>query len=210
MLLKPILAGLLETTLNQYLALDEDAGLLLSPLTGKVIAVTFEPFNETLFLCPTESKIQILEQFHGKADTRITGSLAALGLMGMNTSSMRSIFNGDVRIEGDTQTGQRFQQLFKNLEIDLEEKLSDITGDILAHKIGNLFRSGHHWSLQTLETLRLNTEEFLQEESRDLPAKAEAEIFFRGIDELRSDYDRLEKRIERLQNTLEKTAEQKP
>ncbi len=198
MLIKPILTGILETALNRYLALDEDAPLLLAPLAGKVIAINIEPFNESLFLCPTAHDIQILESYQGEIDTRVSGTLTALGLMGLNASSMRSVFSGEVRIEGDTHTGRKFQQLFEQLEIDPEEQLSHVTGDIIAHQIGNLFRSGRQWSQQTLETFRLNTEEFLQEETRDLPAKAEAEIFFHQVDELRSDYDRLLAKFERV------------
>ena len=207
MIIKPILAGVLETALNQYLALDEDVSLFLTPLAGKVIAVTIEPFNETLYLCPTADKIQILEHYQGEVDTTISGTPTALGLMGLNASSMRSIFNGEVRIEGDTHIGEKFQQLFKNLDIDLEEKLSQYTGDIVAHKIGNLFRSCQDWTQQSLETFRLNTEEFLQEETRDLPAKPEADIFYRQVDDLRSDYDRLHARIERLQVAIDEATE---
>ncbi|WP_349432452.1 SCP2 sterol-binding domain-containing protein [Methylomarinum sp. Ch1-1] len=203
MIIKPLLTGALETAINQYLALDDEASLFLAPLAGKVIAVTLEPFQETIYLCPNEHGIQVLESYLGDVDTTLTGSLTALGLMGLNASSMHSVFSGDVRIEGDTRTGHKFQQLFEQLDIDLEEKLSQFTGDIIAHKIGNLFRSGRDWSQQTLETWRLNTEEFLQEETRDLPAKAEADIFFRQVDELRSDYDRLEARFERLQRHMQ-------
>lgn len=203
MIIKPILTGVLETALNQYLALDEDVGAFLRPLAGKVIAVTIEPFNETLYLCPTESKIQLLESYQGEVDTTISGSLTALGLMGLNASSMRSVFSGDVRIEGDTETGRKFQRLFEQLDIDLEEKLSHVTGDILAHKIGNLFRSGRDWSKQSLETFRLNLEEFLQEETREVPAKTEADMLFRQVDDLRSDFDRLEARVNRLQTRLQ-------
>lgn len=207
MIIKPILTGVLEKALNQYLALDQDVGAFLTPLAGKIIAVTIEPFDETLYLCPTEHNIQILESCADEADTRISGSLTALGLMGLNSSPMRSIFKGDVRIEGDTHVGHNFQRLFERLDIDLEERLSHVTGDIIAHKIGNVFRSGRDWSRQSLETFRLNCEEFLQEETRDVPAKAEADILFREIDELRSDYDRLEARIDRLNSRHQSRSE---
>ncbi len=203
MLIKPLLAGILETALNQYLSLDEDADLFLQPLSGKVIAITIEPFQETLYLCPAEDKIQVLEQFLGDVDTQLTGSLTAFGLLGLNAHSMQSVLDGQIKISGDTRVGQQFQQLFKNLDIDLEEPLAKITGDVIAHKIGNLFRSGKNWTLQSIETFRQNLEEFLQEETRDLPAKAEAEIFYRQVDELRSDFDRLQARIDRLQQTAD-------
>jgi len=199
MLIKPLLTGILETALNQYLSLDEDAGLFLQPLAGKVIAITIEPFQETLYLCPAEDKIQVLEQFLGDVDTQLTGSLTAFGLLGLNAHSMQSVLDGQIKISGDTRVGQQFQQLFKNLDIDMEESLSKITGDVIAHKIGNLFRSGKSWTQQSIETFRQNLEEFLQEETRDLPAKPEAEIFYRQVDELRSDFDRLQARIDRLQ-----------
>lgn len=200
MTVKPLLIGALEAALNQYLALDQDSGYFLTPLAGKVIAVTVQPFDDTIYLCPTTDSIQCLDQFPGQPDTRLSGSLWALGLMGLSSTPMRSVFSGEVTIEGDMQTGRKFQELFEKLDIDLEEKLSQFTGDIIAHKVANFFRAGQNWGKDSLETFRLNAKEFLQEETRDLPAAPEADIFYAQVDELRGDFDRLQSRIERLLN----------
>ncbi|WP_432744031.1 SCP2 sterol-binding domain-containing protein [Methylobacter sp. G7] len=202
MLIKPLLIGALEATLNQYLALDQDSGYFLTPLAGKVIAVTIQPFDETIYLCPTTDSIQCLDQFPEPADTRLTGSIWALGLMGLSSTPMRSVFSGEVKIEGDMQTGRKFQELFAKLDIDLEEKLSRFTGDIIAHNVANFFRAGQNWSKESLETFQLNAAEFLQEETRDLPSAPEVDIYFAQVDELRSDFDRLQSKIERLENIL--------
>jgi ubiquinone biosynthesis protein UbiJ len=202
MAFKPFLAVALESALNNYIRLDLDVGELLSPLAGKVIALTIEPFGETLYLCPTGNTIQVLDDYPGSPDTRISGSPWALGLMGISSKPMRSVFSGEVRIEGDMSTGRRFQELFDKLDIDLEEKLSQFTGDVIAHQIGNLFRTGARRTRESIRTFELNLGEFLQEETRDLPAAPEAEIFFRHVDELRADFDRLNSRIERLENSL--------
>lgn len=199
MTIKPLLIGALEVTLNQYLALDQDCGYFLTPLAGKVIAVTVLPFEETIYLCPTKESIQCLDQFPNPPDTRLTGSLWALGLMGLSSTPMRSVFSGEVKIEGDMQTGRKFQELFAKLDIDLEEKLSHITGDIIAHKVARFIRAGQSWSNDSVETFRLNAAEFLQEETRDLPSAPEAAIFYAQVDELRTDFDRLQGKIERLQ-----------
>ncbi len=204
MIAKAIFSGIVETSLNQYLSLDEDIEFLLQPLAGKVIAVLIEPFAQTLYLCPATDRIQVLEDFQGEVDVTISGSLPALGIMGLNADSMRSVFSGDVCIEGDTQVGHQFQQLFKKLDVDFEEQLSHVTGDVVAHQVGNVVRAGQDWTQQTLETFRLNVQEFLQEETRDLPATGEADIVFRDIDELRADFDRLEARVERLKNNKNK------
>jgi ubiquinone biosynthesis protein UbiJ len=115
---------------------------------------------------------------------------------------MRSIFSGDIKIEGDMDVGRKFQALFEQLDPDFEEALSNYTGDVIAHKTGQVFRSGHDWGQETLRTLQLNTSEFLQDETRDLPAQPEIDIFFKHVDELRSDADRLDARIVRLKQYL--------
>jgi len=198
MIIKPLLTSTMETALNQFLSLDQDTSLFLKPMTDKVIAIKVLPFNETIYLCPTEDKIQLLESYTDKVDATISGTLSALGLMSLSATPMRSIFSGEVKIEGDTHLAHKFQQLFASLDIDLEEKLSQFTGDIIAHKIGNLFRSGQQWTEESIETFQLNSKEFLQEETRDLPAGPEADIFYQQVDEIRSDFDRLCARLEQL------------
>ncbi|MFM8342154.1 MAG: SCP2 domain-containing protein [Methylomonas sp.] len=205
--IKPLLISLLEPAINQYLSLDDNASTLLSPITGKVVAIEISSFNQTIYLCPTATKLQILETYNDTVDAKISGSLSALGLMGLSATPMRSLFQGDVRIEGDTQVAHKFQSLFAKLEINLEAKLARYTGESLAQQFGSLFRSSRDWSQQSLTSFKLNLQEFLQEETRDLPAKPEAEELFQQIDSIRSDFDRLNARIERLQNSLNSSSE---
>jgi ubiquinone biosynthesis protein UbiJ len=202
MIIKPLLIGVFETAINSYLALDENSHHLLAPLVGKIIAITIQPFNETIYLCPANDSVQCLDVSPEQPDTRISGSPWALGLMSLSSKPMRSIFSGDVKIEGDTHTARKFQDLFAKLDIDLESKLARYAGDQLAQTIGQFFRSGQDWGKDSIETFRLNVSEFLQEESRDLPAVPEIEIFYRQVDTLRSDCDRLQSRIERLEIAL--------
>jgi ubiquinone biosynthesis accessory factor UbiJ len=202
MLIKPLLITILEAALNHYLALDNNKEGLLLPLKGKIIALTVQPFNETLYLCPTVDAIQIIDQTTEQPDTTISGSVWALGLMGISTKPMRSVFSGEVTIEGDIQVGKQFQELFKKLDIDLEGLLAQYAGADLASRISQFFRSGQEWSKETVETFKLNIAEFLQEETRDLPAKPEIDIHHQQIDELRNDFDRLSSRVEQLEKHL--------
>ncbi|SHE22096.1 ubiquinone biosynthesis accessory factor UbiJ [methanotrophic endosymbiont of Bathymodiolus puteoserpentis (Logatchev)] len=202
MTIKPLLINAFETALNKYLHLDEDIDLFLQPLTGKVIAITLLPFNETIYLCPTAQRIQIMDQYAETADTTLKGSLPAFGLMGLSSKPARSFFSGEVTIEGDLNLGHHFQQLFAQLDIDLEEQLSHYTGDIIAHKVGNLFRGLNDWQQESANTLKLNITEFLQDESKDLPPAPEINIFSQQVDQLKEDFDRLEARVTRLNDTL--------
>ncbi|NOR80072.1 MAG: sterol-binding protein [Methyloprofundus sp.] len=198
MTIKPLLISAFETALNKYLSLDEDVAIFLQPLTGKIIAVTIQPFNETLFLCPTSQGMQIIDFYEGTVDTTLTGSLAALGLMGLSSTPARSFFSGEVKIEGDLAIGHQFQKLFEQLDIDIEEQLSHVTGDVIAHKIGNFFRSANQWQQESLKTVQLNISEFLQDETQDLPPAPEVNMLSQQIDQLKEDFDRLEARTHRL------------
>lgn len=198
MTIKPLLISAFETALNKYLSLDEDIALFLDPLASKVIAVTVLPFEETLYLCPTSHSIQILDTYEGTIDTTIKGTLPALGLMGLSSTPARSFFKGEVMIEGDLTIGHRFQKLFAQLDIDLEEQLSHFTGDVIAHKIGHFFRRANQWHQDNLGSLQLNISEFLQDETQDLPPAPEVNLLMHDIDQLKEDFDRLEARIKRL------------
>jgi ubiquinone biosynthesis accessory factor UbiJ len=130
--------------------------------------------------------------------------------MGLSNKPMRSVFSGDVKIEGDIQTGKQFQELFRKLNIDLEGLLAQYTGADIANRVSQFFRSGQEWSKETVETFKLNTAEFLQEETRDLPAKPEIDIFYQQVDELRNASDRLNSRVERLINSITTKTEERP
>jgi ubiquinone biosynthesis protein UbiJ len=202
MAIKPLLFSALETALNHYLALGENRDAVLTPLAGKTIAITIQPFNETVYLCCSADAIQLLDQVTEPADTSLSGSMWAFGLMGLSKNPMRTVFSGQVKIEGDMHTGRRFQELFAKLDINLETHLARVAGDKIAHNIAHIVHISQSWGTESLETLRLNTSEFLQEETRDLPPGAELDIYYRQIDELRTNADRLHSRLARLEAFL--------
>lgn len=51
------------------------------------------------------------------------------------------------------------------------------------------------WHNETLKTLQLNLAEFLQEETRDLPARSEVELFNSQVEKLNSDVKKLEEKL---------------
>ncbi len=206
MLTHSLLISALESAINQTLSLDDHVTDYLTPLAGKVIAITLEPFNQTVYFCPTRDKIQCLDTFVGNVDASISGSLLALGLMGLTKNPLHSIYTGEVKIDGDLEVGRKLQRLFAQLDINVEKKLASYVGATFASGVGQLFRHSKHWTTEALETFKLNASEFLTEETRDLPAKPEADSFYRQVDTLRMDYDRLAARLTRLHSHLKEQA----
>ncbi|GDX85376.1 hypothetical protein LBMAG43_14180 [Methylococcaceae bacterium] len=58
-----------------------------------------------------------------------------------------------------------------------------------------LFNAGKSWHEETLRTLQLNAVEFLQEETRDLPASTEVEMFYQQVAQLERDVQILDDKL---------------
>ncbi|MCD2449165.1 SCP2 sterol-binding domain-containing protein [Methylicorpusculum oleiharenae] len=205
MMLKPLLIGAFEAALNRYLTLDPDIGLLLSPLSGKVIKLVITPFNSTVYACPGTSMVQWMDDFAGEPDATLTGSGVALGLLSFKFAPLRSLYANQISITGDIETGRRFKELFDKLNINLQTPLSQIAGEAVAHNVSSFMQAGYRWHEDTLSTFKMNIREFLQDETRDLPSKPETDVFFRRIESLTGDYDQLLNKIKLLEEKQKQT-----
>ncbi|NOY71968.1 MAG: sterol-binding protein [Gammaproteobacteria bacterium] len=195
----------LEVALNQILDLDPDASAKLKPMAGKIIAIELKGFNLTLTLRIAEQSIHILGDFKGEPDTRLVGSPIGLARLGLQrgTQQATGLFEGDVEFYGDLETGRRFKSFMDNIDIDWEEQLSHVTGDVVAHQLGHVSREAFAWGRGVLNTLAQDSVEYLQEESHDLPPQAEVSTFLVNVDTLRAQVDRLAARVHRLSEPLQ-------
>lgn len=185
----------LEGLLNWAIRKDPEAFAQLDGAHGKVICIDLMGLGQQLYLIPNPSGIQLLGDFEGEADCTIRGTPWSLARMGGDQSGSDQLFTGDVEISGDTHLAQNFSHFMSALEIDWEEQLSKLTGDVIAHEVGNLVRGLSEWGRDQLTTSRLNLQEYLTEELRLLPSRCEVEEFLSDVDVLRDDLGRLEARI---------------
>lgn len=189
--------GVLEKAINAALALDPATSERLAQLEGRVIAIKISGTGRTLFMLPSKDGLRLMARFDGEADTTLRG--APFALFRMNTGKPgEGLFSGDVTIDGDVELGQRIQRIFQQLDIDWEEHLSRLTGDIIAHQVGNGIRDLFAWGKRAADTLGMDTSEYLQYEREVLPTRQEMETFLGDVDELRIAGDRLEARLRRL------------
>ncbi|MEW8507306.1 MAG: SCP2 sterol-binding domain-containing protein [Candidatus Thiodiazotropha sp.] len=203
MTLGAAISATLEALLNQAIRLDPETPGRLASMHGKVIRLELLGLETSLYLIPEPGGIQLLSEFEGEADCTLRGSL--FDMLRMRGSRERSdqLFKGAVQIDGDTGLAQDFGTFLATLEIDWEEQLSRVTGDIVAHEIGNLTRATLNWGRSLNRTFEQNLQEYLQEELRLLPAGNEITPFLSEVDRLRDDTERLEARLQRLQRRLD-------
>ncbi|MEJ2687641.1 MAG: SCP2 sterol-binding domain-containing protein [Gammaproteobacteria bacterium] len=196
------MAGL-EQALNAALALDPKTGERLRRLEGRVIAIDLTGVGLRFFLQPKDGGLRLMGAFDGQVDTTLRGAPFAMLRMGTGRTG-EGLFKGGVEIDGDVELGTQVQRVFEKLDIDWEEHISRLTGDIIAHQLGNTVRSLFSWGGRSADHLGEDMADYLQEEREVLPVNWEVDEFIEGVDTLRSDVDRIEARIKRLQRMLEK------
>ena len=103
-----------------------------------------------------------------------------------------------VSFHGDVQLAQRLQRLLVNIDIDWEEALASITGDIAGYQLRRGAGEFASWFRHSAESLLQTSSEYLREEVRLTPTHSEFDAFVARLSELRQDVARTEARLERL------------
>lgn len=193
----------LQLAINTALALDEHMPEKITQLDGKVLKLVIMPLHVHFFIRFAATQMQLLDDYEGIPDTVIHSSpIGLIRLSLLPSSQARSLFNDKIRMSGDIELGQKVKQLFDNMDIDWEGHLAQFTGDVVAHQIGSFVRQGIHFKKQLSNSMQHNVTEYLQEELRLLPSKAELEDFFHDVDELSLATERLQAHINQLMSTL--------
>ena len=223
----------IETALNAWLKLDGESLQKCEALEGKIIRLHITGLELNLYFLPAVSGIQVMSNYHdsalnketaneqddetetesqytGEVDATIHGSPMALMRLSSSDNAGASMLESDVEIDGDMRVAEQFSAILKEVDIDWEELLSKLVGDIIAHQAGQVVRSGSEWFSQTIDAMKLNTSEYLSEESRATPAEAELEYYMDQVDDLRMDGDRLAARVKNIQDQLGSNSEEEP
>jgi len=191
----------LESAANGWMGLDPDNRARMAALDGRSIGIDLAGLDLQLYLYPGAHGLHISGTHEGPVDTMLHGSPLALARLGIGGATGKPLFSGEVTISGDVETGQAFKAILDDMDIDWEEHLSRLTGDMVAHQLGNAARQAGRALRHGRTALEQDVGEYLREELRLLPARVEVENFATDVARLRTDTDRLAARIKRLQGT---------
>jgi len=184
----------IDAFIQRALAASPRARELCAELAGQSVAIDAHGFTRRVVRSDGGALEVLAEDAVQTPDAVITGGpISLLALAGPAPEAV--LQRGDVRIEGDVEIARKFRELFFLLRPDLEEELARLIGDIPARQVGRAARALGGWGRQAARTAALNISEFLSHERRDLVPRAEGEAFFREVDAVREDIDRLEARV---------------
>jgi ubiquinone biosynthesis protein UbiJ len=197
MLSTALLAGV-ELGLNRVLALDSTALPRLARLSGRVIALDCTAPALQLFILPSGEGLQLAGQWAGEADCRLRAPAASLLRLATGKDKTAVLHSPQVELDGDSAVLLELAGILQDLELDWEYELSRWLGPVASQLLGSHIRSRANWTGKTLDSLRLNLADYLNEESRSLVGQREANARFAELDRLKLDLDRIDARIERI------------
>lgn len=205
--MKKLLLPALTKAMNTYLRLDTESTSRLKKLQGKCITLELLPFHFVFQCVFTESGMDIKDDESLISDTIIRGTPLQMAGVMLAKEDRQRFFADDVIIEGNAELGQQVIALFDELQIDWEEYLSRIVGDVPAYHVGRLINTLGEWLRNTEQTVTQDVSEFIHEEAEWLPAREALQDYFNDIDTLRMDVDRAQARINHLRANLTKDGE---
>ena len=190
----------IEAELNRCIGESTAAREVLARLRGTSFAVHVEGLGLTAVLHAGDERLRVDSDATGATATLRAAPLDLLRLAGAE-GGISGVKRTRAQISGDLEVAERYAKLLKLARPDLEEQVAKWLGDVPAHALGEAVRGAAAWFARAGAALRMNTAEYLQEESRAMPAPLEAQAFYSDVEKLRDDVERAAARLARLERS---------
>ena len=209
-LLPSFFAEQIERVINHALLYAPGTKQTLNNLTGKTLCLKASHPEIVLYIEFQPDDVRVTHYGEGTPTATVQGPLFMLmAQMGLSQSA-DDLIGSDIRIEGSHHLVQQVADTFRTLDLDLEEPIAQLIGDVAAHQIGNIARSAFSWFKKTTQTLMEDTSHYLQNESHQVVERHSLDSFSQDVDHVRADFDRLEARLKRFQQQQKPTTEPRP
>jgi len=196
-----------ERVINRALALAPGGGAELDTLAGKVFALHCTAPQLDAYLQPGAGKVRLMGVYDGPVTTSMHGVASDFAELATARDPTAALINGRIELEGDSAPLIELQGIIRALEIDWEAPLVDALGDVAGHQLAQLLRAAYGWSRQASTGLERQLEEFIHEEARLSPPRLELDDFYRDVQQLGLQVERLQSRTQRLRKRLQQLRE---
>ena len=196
---RPLGGEIIEAAINAYVGLDPELQAGLGKLAGKRIGIAATGTEFRFYLCFEQDGVRWVSHVEEPPDIMLEATPLALLRLLTTSAQGHGVSGAEITIKGEVAEAQRLRSLIRRRNVDPEELLSKVIGDVAARQVGNLARGLVGAGRQTTATLLQDLGEYLTEERRMTPARTELDALVSAVEDLRDDAERLDKRIRRLQ-----------
>lgn len=187
----------IESVINSALRYDPASMQKIAAISD-VLAIQSTQPALTLYCHGTSDGVRIMTLCETPATTQLSGTpLALITLLKKPTT----LANSGVELTGSVGLLQRWQTILNELDIDWEDAISSVLGDMAGPIATQTIMGGLSWSRrQSVEQTRL-FKEYITEELKVTPSKPELKIFSDAVSEMKMDAERLQARFSQFVNT---------
>ncbi|HAS6348981.1 SCP2 domain-containing protein [Vibrio sp. IRLE0018] len=194
---EPLITAVIETSLNVLVKDNPDLEKRLLRLKGQVIQVHLQELNKTLTFIFSQ-QIDVLANYEGQPDCYLSLKLAVLPELREQANITKLIKQDKLILEGDIQLAQKFAQLITDAKPDVEEWVSRVTGDVVAHSLAQGVKNVGGFVGRQAKKQQYHLAQVITEEWRLAPGPLEVAYFCDQVDEVKSELARLEARLQKL------------
>jgi ubiquinone biosynthesis protein UbiJ len=189
---------------NHLLARETWARERLAPYAGKTARLCCPPVVLTLLVQPDGYLAAVDAHDAQQVDVTLTVPAGALPtyLQGGQAAVMKH-----VKIEGDAEFAQVLGKLAEHLRWEPEEDLAQLIGDAPASRLASLGRAAATQAHRTGRNVLDSVVEYLLDENPQLVRRSALDGFNAELSRARDALARVEKRVERLERTLQARGE---
>jgi ubiquinone biosynthesis accessory factor UbiJ len=191
-------AAIIEQVANRILKLDVEAHDKLADFSDKIIHIQVEDLSLNYFFLFPGGSLIVQESCEKPVSASIRGKLSAFTSALMSPNSGDAIFTGELHFSGEMNTARRFQEFVQTLQIDWQEPMSKIIGDVMTHNISQGLGAFGNFVNQFISSVNQDIPEYMQHEIQVTPTQSELNNFFEQVDLTRSQAERLHARVQRL------------
>ena len=207
--------SVLQSAINQALALDPGSQQALLGAQDKIIKLNcFSP--EIAFTAQIVSQDHIsLHLLSAEEQSSSEGIHLILSGTGSQFVELLQhikhadpLSQVDLKLEGDRELFYQLLQIFQQMDIDWEEGLSRLIGDLASHPLANSIRQVFQWQLKQVDSLSHVAAEYLQHELAVFPSQREFAAFKQGVTEFSSSVQTLEQKVKQLAGMVDAPIDQ--
>lgn len=191
------MAGL-ERAINAALGMDARTQESIGKLAGKVLKIEITVPALCAFVIPGTAGVRVAGHHEERPDCTVSGASSDFIALLLAADKPAALVNGKLKVAGDSALLLSLEQALATLDVDWEQPLATVIGDVPAHQVGRLARGSAEFGRRARSSFERHLEEFIHEEARLAPPRAEVEDFFADLRALANRSARLEAGLRRL------------
>lgn len=197
-LLSAALAGA-EQALNQAIALAPYSHQELDAVSGTLLGIEITTLDLTVYIeMVTDTEVRLMAHCERDTDAFVRGTLEDFAALATSDEPTATLINSGIELEGSSASLITLQQVIARMEIDWEAPLVELLGDVVGHQIAEGLRRFSRWGEGARTSLKRQVSEYLLEEGRLTPPKAELEHFYDAVQSVAMRVERAQSQVEKL------------